>query len=338
MRDDFKNKDNFSWPLVGNRQALDFLSRSLAANRLAQVYIFAGPEEIGKTTYAYCFARNLMLSDSNSKADLESYSPERLALSGDFHVLEKEEDKKNISISQVRELIKTMEMGSFANSYKIAIIKEAETLSLEGMNALLKLLEEPKDKVILILITSQLESLLKTIVSRAQVINFALVKTEDIHDYLIKEHKASPSQAKNISRLSLGRPALALRLFQNEDFYNNYVSLAALLLSLSQKKLSERFREVENYLKDKKGSSESVAAALLAIKIWEGVSRDLILYSLGHHDFIQHDVIKEEIKEVALGKNLPLFRSWLKEFKTGRDYLSANVNPKNVLENIVLSL
>ncbi|MEI7620826.1 MAG: hypothetical protein WCJ57_04650, partial [Candidatus Falkowbacteria bacterium] len=58
-----KSEIEFSWPLIGNPAAIEFLTKSLMNRRLAQTYIFAGPENLGKNTIADCFAKNLLLLD-----------------------------------------------------------------------------------------------------------------------------------------------------------------------------------------------------------------------------------------------------------------------------------
>jgi DNA polymerase-3 subunit delta' len=333
-----KSAIEFSWPLIGNAAAIDFLTKSLLNRRLAQTYIFAGPENLGKNSIAYCFAKNLLLLDENRQENLADLDESKMSLSGDFHVVKREPGKKNISIEQIRDLIKILEMSSFANSYKIGIIKEAEAISEQGMNALLKILEEPRSKVVIILITAHLDAILKTIVSRSQVVNFYPVKTEVIHDYLVDHHKLNPVLAKNLSRLALGRPALAIKFLEDQDFYQNYLATVNFLLELLAQSLPERFKAISNWLAAHKGESDWPALVNSLLGIWEGVVRDLLLISSGSQNLLQHEVVKDNLVRVNDGHSASDWLQALKLLKLSRSYLSANVNYKNVLENIAVNI
>jgi len=199
----------FEWPEIGNDNLIEFLDRSLFQKKLAQTYIFAGPEDLGKSTMALAFARNLILSDRQEVRDFSS-------VNSDLHILNREPGKKNISIEAVRDFIKMLSLSSFLNSYKIGIIKGAETLSSEAASALLKTLEEPRDKVIIILLTSSVDLLMPTIVSRSQVLYFYPVAFDIIYDYLVKELNLKRGEAKNMAALAAGRPLLAVKFAENE--------------------------------------------------------------------------------------------------------------------------
>lgn len=207
-----KSSYKFDWPLVGNLQITEFLEKSILNDKVAGAYIFTGPDNLGKTTTANFFAQcllcenkeagsgNLPCENCNSCHSFHSGNniiisdakdEKQRAAHSDFTIVKRAKDKKNISIEQVRGLIKTLSLSSFLNSYKIGIIKHADALSTEAFNALLKTLEEPREKVIIILIVKSLDSLPATIISRSQILRFGPVEVNVIYDYLIKNHKAS---------------------------------------------------------------------------------------------------------------------------------------------------
>ena len=259
---------------------------------------------------------------------------DKLSLSGDFHVISREPGKKNISIVQIRDFIKILEMSSFANSYKVGIIREAETLSPEAANALLKLLEEPQEKVIIILITAQVEAIIKTIVSRSQVLNFYPVPTAVIHDYLIKERGASPSLAKRYAHLALGRPALAVKFFLEPEFYQDYAAKVEVFLNFFQDDLVKRLQAVGALLSNKKDEGEPVKAVAQILEVWIGLARDLLLINLDQVDLIQNLEAQATLKNITSVSAEKI----IKLLETGQKYLAANVSPKNVLENIAINI
>lgn len=357
-------KNKSSWPLVGNGHIIDFLSRSVKNNNLAHAYIFCGPDNLGKTTTANFFAKTL-LCESKKKLSFErgapcgecsscrkffnpptplqkggegGYQGGVVNIHSDFYLIKKEKDKKNISIEQVREFIRKLGMSSFMNSYKIAVIKHAHTLSIEAANALLKTLEEPKQKVVIILITSDINALPPTIVSRSQVLKFNQVGSDIIYDYLIKEHSAARSAAKNFSRMCLGRPALAVKFLHNKEFYDNYLKNVNVFLNFLNQDINGRIKSVEELIGVKAAGQESAVLARRIVEVWLGLSRDLLLLKFNHGDLIQHEIALKELTAAKEKLKLENMLNLTVALRRADEYIRANVNPKLVLENIAISI
>ena len=146
--------------MIGNAAALDRLRAALGGGRRAHAYLFAGPEGVGKRRAAVDFAR---------------------ALGADPRVVERAEDRQEILIAQVHEVVRELAMTSA--SPRAVIFDDAHRMSEEAMNALLKTLEEPPDRTLLILVTSVADRLLGTIRSRCQVIHFAPLPDEALSKY-----------------------------------------------------------------------------------------------------------------------------------------------------------
>lgn len=335
-----KNNFTFSWPLVGNLNIIEFLSKSVNYGNIAGSYIFCGPEDLGKATIVDYFCKALVCQN-NSKGsgklpcgECSSCKQAERGLYGDYYLIEKDPEKKNISIEQIREFIRKLGMASFMNGCKIGVIKNSENLSIEAANALLKTLEEPKVKVVIILLTSYLDALPDTIISRSQVLEFKPVKTDLIYNYLL-ERGARRSQAKDLARLAAGRPALAVKFLEDQDFYKEYIDCAKAFLSLPQEDINARLALVEKLIGSSAGQ-ESVGLAGGIIGIWQGVARDLLLASCGHSYLARNFLLAEEMKncKLKISDLLALFDN----LKLGRDYLASNVNPKLVLENITMNL
>lgn len=322
----------FNWPQIGNDNLIEFLDRSLFQHKLAQTYVFAGPEDLGKSTIALAFARNLIISDNHEARDFSS-------VNSDLHILSRETGKKNISIEAVRDFIKMLSLSSFLNSYKIGIIRDAETLSPEAASALLKTLEEPRDKVIIILLTSSIDLLLPTIVSRSQVLYFYPVAFETVYDYLVKELDLKRGDAKDIAALAAGRPLLAAKFAENNLVYNNYLETARLFLSFFSLNIPERLKALTNYL-DKQGGL-SADSALEILESWQRVARDLSLKAIGCPELIQHTALLPELSAINPendSESLIYYSKILELLYTLRRYLSANVTPQTVLEQVIYNL
>jgi DNA polymerase-3 subunit delta' len=318
------------WPKIGNETAIKFLAGALANDKLAQAYVFVGPDDLGKSTIALAFARNLQGQPAGFSSDL--------------HILEPLPEQKGISIEAVREFIKILNLSSFNNSYKIGIIKEADTLSEEAKSALLKTLEEPKERVIIILLIRDDSNLPATILSRSQVLYFYPVSSGVIYDYLIDNQGASRSLAKDLANLSLGRPLLALRLLENPADYEAYLTRASLWLTLLTTDVNARLTILDQIFKDKTWSKTARDTANHIIDMAEGLARDLILLNLGEKDRIQHLAILKDLEQVghklsatSQPNPLVLILQQLKAAAQAREYLAGNVNPHLVLEQLVIN-
>jgi len=329
-----------NWPKTGNEKAIEFLNRAVTSGRLAQTYAFIGPDDLGKSTVALAFAHNLMAKALEGQTGFNS----------DLHILKPETDKKSISIEQVRQFIKELTLSSFINSYKIGIIKEANTLTIEAQSAILKTLEEPKGKTVVILLSSSEENLLPTILSRAQKLYFNPVKAEVIYNYLLEEHQAKRSLAKDLANISLGRPLKAANFLENPEVYAAYLDNASLFLKFFKMNINERLSGLDQFFTDKSYSTSASAGADQVLTMAEGLLRDLFLLHFNQPEKIQHSALSselnqalaeiKELNEVKIGNDK--FSTFiLEKFKLtamAREYLMANVNPRLVLEQLVINL
>ncbi|MFA5131370.1 MAG: hypothetical protein WC467_02990 [Patescibacteria group bacterium] len=320
----------YNWPAIGNAKAIEFLDRSLKSGKIAQTYVFVGPEELGKSTVALAFARNL-------QGDYEGFN-------SDLYLLEPDEGKKGIGIEAVRDFIKRLHLSSFMNSYKIGLVKEAELLSEEAKSALLKTLEEPQEKVIIILLVKSEEDLPATVLSRSQKLYFYPVPAATIYDYLISHYGANRSLAKELAALALGRPLKAIRYLENAELYKEYLNEAESFLNLFAVDTNARLKILDTLFMDRSYSRQATESALNILLLAEGLLRDLLLLSLEQRDRIQHLVLIESLEKSWRsfpGEGDDKVRALLERLKfiaQGKEYLAANVNPRLVLEQLVINL
>jgi len=334
----------FNWPLVGNDHIIEFLAKSITNNNMTGSYIFSGPDNLGKTSLAKQFASSLICQNKGKGegklpcGKCSACKQSEKGIHGDVHLIKKDKDKKNISIEQIREFIRTLGMSSFLNPYKIGIVKHAEDLSIEAANALLKTLEEPKVKVVIILVTADIDVLPTTIVSRSQILKFNPVQTDIIYDYLVKDYKAKRSTAKDLSHLCLGRPALAVKFLEDKEFYTNYLDRAQVFLQFSQQDINQRLIAVEKLIGLKPVGQESVRIANRIIEIWQGLIRDLMLLEIDQDNLVQHLLLIEELKKLKTKYNRSALLNLTNFLTQAKDYLQANVSPKLILENLVINI
>ena len=176
--------------VVGQRHVTQTLENAIASKRVAHAYIFSGVRGVGKTTTARILAKAMnCVKGPTATPCNECDSCREITAGSSLDVLEIDA-ASNRGIDQIRELREMVRYAATGGHYKIVILDEAHQLTDEASNALLKTLEEPPDKVIFILATTQPEDLEDTIKSRAQLFQFRSLTFAEISAALERIVKA----------------------------------------------------------------------------------------------------------------------------------------------------
>jgi len=333
-----KGSVKFDWPIVGHENISKYLQKSISKDKLTHAYLFSGLKGLGKSTLVRYFISSLLCENDKIKPCQTCPKCEDFfkGIYPDFFSVEKEQDKKNIGIEQIRELKDKLSLGSFLNSYKVALIEDSEYLSQEAGNSLLKTLEEPAGNTIIVLITKDSSLLPETIVSRCQIINFSLVSNGDIYDHLVSLG-AKRNLAKDLSNLSGGRPARAIDFFQSEDLLGEYRDGVLQLIKISQGSILEKFKAVDSFIPFTAGSIESVGHLNGVLEVWLSVLRDSILYKNSLPGIMNNIFVQKQIKEFSDRYSILEIKDLIDKIKSTKQYLYKNINPRLAMENLVLN-
>ena len=158
--------------VVGQQHVTRTLENAIRTGRLAHAYIFSGVRGVGKTTTARILAKALNCAQGPTPEPCNQCDSCREIAAGTSLDVIEIDAASNRGIDQIRELREMVRYAPAASRYKVVILDEAHMLTAEASNALLKTLEEPPDKVIFILATTQPEELVETIRSRSQHFHF----------------------------------------------------------------------------------------------------------------------------------------------------------------------
>jgi DNA polymerase-3 subunit delta' len=196
---------------AGARQRL---ATAVAGGRLPHGLLLHGPDGVGKEHFATVLAAGLFCSGRGRGLTPCGECPEcalsRAASHPDLHWLRRPEDKKSIGVDAVREACDQLAMTSMRGGYRVAIITPAHLMTHNAMNALLKTLEEPAPRTLLVLITSRPSGLLATLRSRCQRVEVPRPPAAQSSQWLASQlGEAAPAR---LLELAGGAPLKALAL------------------------------------------------------------------------------------------------------------------------------
>jgi DNA polymerase III subunit delta' len=238
--------------IIGHQKQLHILHKSIESHKLAQAYLFSGPQNVGKFSVALDFANKITEGKNpESNPNLVIIRPEEaVALE---NKKKPKSSKREIKIDQIRELQRKLSLFSGNKKYQIAIIDEAERLNKQAQNALLKTLEEPNDSSLIILVANNTQKLLPTIISRCQKIKFGPVSLVEIEKWLESGAFLMPnaSEKEKIIFWSLGRPGLIFKLAADKNALDYREETLAELKKIFKQNLAENFLLLEEMSKDK---------------------------------------------------------------------------------------
>jgi len=198
--------------------ATTFLERFFDSDkRLVQNLLFWGEELVGKMTTAEEFSKTLLCDNRNGWKRCGKCNSCQMVKKGyhpDLMIIEPEEE--SIKIEQIRQGLKFLFYHPQISSLKILIIDQADRMTEDCQNALLKTLEESQENNLIILVTSAPKRLLTTIRSRVLPLRFTRTTNKEIIDFLQKEHSLSQSEAEQIAERADGKIGKAIKLLDKD--------------------------------------------------------------------------------------------------------------------------
>lgn len=205
--------------IIGNNKIKNELIKAFNTNSVAHSYIFSGQYGIGKKQIAIEFAKMILCLNKDKSPCGECKSCIELENDNnpDFNIIKPD---GKIKIEQIRKMLEKVYEKPIISDKKVYIIDDAETMTIEAQNCLLKTLEEPPEYIIIILITSNESNLINTIKSRCLKLTFNSLESGELKQYL--ENKL---EFQNISETMLenfeGSVGKALKVKEKQELYSN---------------------------------------------------------------------------------------------------------------------
>ncbi len=309
--------------MIGHKSFVELFERLLKGDLLSHAYIFAGPEHVGKTT----FAENVIR---------EQLGVERLSAHPDVVRVVRAANPKtgkmreSIAIDQIQSACQRLNQSAAHGGYKFLIVEDADRMSRAAANAMLKTLEEPRGKTCIILIASNASSLLPTITSRSQVIRFGTVLREEIRDSL-KDRDVPRDDAHTFAGLSMGRPGIALRLAQDEEYRQSFFESKARVERCFSPRIPERIMAVHDMIPAYDADHVKTRSALQErIELFELLARDQLLIASGASDLAIDSHAESQLTATQAS-------SALRAASKIKHRLSAHIDPHLTLIQAVMS-
>lgn len=347
------------WSIIGHERAVRMLRRSIQSQRVGHAYLFTGPEGIGKRTLALAFAMSL---NCQAKSSLGQSAPDlpcglcpscsRIAhgnhpdlaevnleiqarLLGDASSKNKSGPSKELKIDTIRDTLSQVGLRPYSARWKVYIIGDAERLSEEASNCLLKTLEEPPGHAVLILLASDRDAVLPTISSRCIQIPLLPLPAGQIASGLSDRWAASPEQAERLAAIAGGRMGYAVKMLQDRQSLQTRSKALGEVALLSGATISDRISAAARYAKL---FTDARAELYEMLAIWESWWRDVLVVKAGAPELALNADQLTALLSTASRASVEKASNALKLIQRTRQELQENVNPRLALEALALGL
>lgn len=323
---------NFS-DIIGQNEVVSTLKAVLRDDSARHAYIFAGPEGIGKRMVARVFAAALLCSGRNFADRCENCQTCRLFDSGtnpDFYVVEAE--GASISVDDIRSMQHDISIRPMYSSKKVYLVAEADKMTVQAQNCLLKTLEEPPGYAVIVLTASNSNSLLETIRSRSIIYNFRKNTDEEVKACILKREVKEVAGLDFIVSYADGVPGMALTLIESGDFRLNRDKAVEVILQLKTSKLLEIFN-VYDFFEENKDNIDSILDIMLLFY------RDLLIAKKSGNENIlinsdKKDIILKNVDGFEIGKLIENIAA----IEEARRNIKQNANYQLAIEVMLMKL
>ena len=320
--------------ILGHEQIIEHLQNAIAMDKVSHAYIINGPDKSGKMMLAEAFAATLQCEAGGTEPCGECHSCKQAAGRNQPDIIYVKHEKPNtISVDDIRTQVNNdIVIKPYSSKHKIYIIDEAEKMNVQAQNALLKTIEEPPAYAIILLLTTNADNFLPTILSRCVTLNLKVVQDEQIKQFLMSNYQVPDYQADICVAFAQGNVGKAIQLASSEDF--NELKAAAL-------QLLKRIKDIDLY--EMTEAVKQIGQYKLQINdyfdlmmIWY---RDVLLFKATGD--VNGLIFKDEvydIKRQAEKSSYNGIEEILQALRKAQIRLNANVNFDLVIELLLLTI
>ncbi|WP_461818283.1 DNA polymerase III subunit delta' [Faecalimonas sp.] len=320
--------------VIGHNDIIEYIQNAVSQDKVSHAYILNGERGSGKKMLADLFAMTLQCEEHTPSPCGECHSCKQAKSGNHPDIIHVKHEKPNtISVDDIRTQVNNdIVIKPYGSLHKIYIIPEADLLSVQAQNALLKTIEEPPAYAVIFLLTENAESLLPTIMSRCVMLKLRNIKTTLIKKYLMEQMQVPDYQADICAAFAQGNMGRAIMLASSEHFNEIKEEALQLLRHINEMEISEIVSAIK-----KIGTYKlSVNDYLDIIMIWY---RDVLIYKATKdvNGIVFADQLKY-IKDRANKSSYEGIEIILDSLEKAKARLKANVNFDLVMELLLLTI
>ena len=288
-----------NWEMIGQEWAVEMLQQHIRSDQVRHAYLFCGPRGVGRRTLALRFAQAL-----NCLQPLEVGVPcgtcrtcrqIEAMQQADLHIVQAEIEGGVLKVENIRDLQHTLTLTPYESKYRVAILLRFEEANESTQNALLKTLEEPNPRVVILATAENEEKLLPTVVSRCEVMHLRPASLESL-TIALQQRGVDTEEAGLLAHVVGGRAGMALRMHAAPALMEKRRQYIEDLLELEESPLRDRFAFADRVSKYKSGERGETKEDLRAmLETWLSFWRDVLLMAtnatvpLNNPDYAQQE-------------------------------------------------
>lgn len=325
--------------IIGQEQMKEHLQNVLKLNKVSHAYIINGERSSGKEFIAKIFAAALQCENPDTASGITEpcqvcHSCRQMATGNQPDVLYISHEKPGtIGVEDIRGQINgTVAIKPYSSPRKVYIMNEAEKMTVQAQNALLKTLEEPPEYTVILLLTTNMDTLLPTILSRCVLLNMKPVRDAEVKKYLMETMQLPDYKADICTAFARGNIGKAKLLAASEEFDHIKEEAITLLKYINDMEISEivtAIKKINEYKLDVNDYMDILA-------IWY---RDVLMFKATND--LNHLIFREEIqyiKKVADRSTYEGIELVINALDKAKSRLKANVNFDLTMELLLLTV
>ena len=305
--------------ILGHEPIKEHFFNAVLTGNISHAYILSGEAGMGKKSLANAFALALLCEKGQADPCRQCHACKQV-MSGNHPdlIYVTHEKPASIGVDDVRRQINdTIQVKPYSSAHKIYIVDEAEKMTVQAQNALLKTIEEPPAYAVILLLTTNAEAFLPTILSRCVQLKLKPLKDGEVKDYLVSRMGVELSQAEIYTAFARGNLGKAIHLADSEDFRHLYGELLERIRKMKEDKLD-------------------IHQCLDFMQMWY---RDVLMYKTTKD--INLLIFKDEFSTVNAMSTVSGYEGLeriLTAIDKARIRLDANVNMELVMELLLLTM
>ena len=322
--------------VVGHKNIIQYIGNAVKTDKVSHAYIMNGEKGAGKKLLANLFAMSLQCQNREEDGDAcgKCQSCKQAMNHNQPDIIKVTHEKPNtISIDDIREQVNNdIVIKPYSSRYKIYIIADADMMSVQAQNAILKTIEEPPEYAVIMLLTENAETLLPTLRSRCVMLKLRNIKDQLVKKYLMEQMQVPDYKADVCVAFAQGNMGKAIMLATSEHFNEIKEEAVHLLRNINDLDLNELIEAVKRCMSYKL----EITDYMDVIAVWY---RDVLIYKATRNvDRVVFSDQLKYIKERASKSSYEGIEIILDALEKAKSRLKANVNFELTMELLLLTI